>query len=368
MRNRANRRLREAREAAMASDAARSAQAYLATSLLPGLSSQKLAGKNQHDRTTLKKSSMPGSWPTGDCTSFLLLELPRELRDMIYDLVISANHNSTQTARFAVRVHQRPNSEQRTTLVAGEPALVRVSHQVGREFIEALERSAVPHHLYYTIMPEYKIERPQLVRGFFERTKQASRLVISVGLDEAAGDRPCLGPLGLNHNSFAQLRQDVEACTKVEDVVIEWLSPLHYEQVQFSSVSPCIHYRQHDLNDLTETVQRLPKLRRFLLIMHAHAVYGVKHADGAWEISDKYRINSQIRGFKELNARSQGFLSDMGIHATTFPRHQDRGGVVDVHQWRYWGFNASSDGETNKRLREGMQGALHTAIQGGAQG
>ncbi|KAK4897704.1 hypothetical protein LTR27_004476 [Elasticomyces elasticus] len=293
---------------------------------------------------------------------FLLLELPRELRDMIYDVVIATNLGGpAHWAHYAVRVFQRPNAMQQTTQVNGNAQLLGVSRQIAQEFMEALNRSAAPHHLYYAIMPAQKMDGRELVRALFDRTKQARRLFISVGLSDAAGDKNFLGPLGLNHTKFKQLRHDVEHCTNVEDLVFEWLSPLHGVAKQFSSDPYDTNNRKDDLSRLIESAQRLPKLQRYLLLVHQHGSYGSRDADGTW-VTEQFALeglHAPGQRFRWIDDTTLGLLTEMVVRLDKFPSYQDRGGRVIISDWKFWGFDNELRNVTIGRSYRGRRGGLY---------
>ncbi|KAK5682077.1 hypothetical protein LTR17_027385 [Elasticomyces elasticus] len=293
---------------------------------------------------------------------FLLLELPRELRDMIYDVAIATNLGGpAQWAHYAVRVFQRPNAMQQTTQVNGNAQLLGVSRQIAQEFMEALNRSGAPHHLYYAIMPAQKTDGRELVRALFDRTKQARRLFISVGLSDAASDKNILGPLGLNHTKFTQLRRDVEQCTNVKDLVVEWLSPLHRVAVQFSSDPYDTNNRKDDLNRLIESAQQLPKLQRYLLLVHQHGSYGSRDADGTW-VTEQFALeglHAPGQRFRWIDDTTLGLLTEMVVRLDKFPPYQDRGGRVVISDWKFWGFDNEIRDVTIGRSYGGRRGGLY---------
>ncbi|KAK5744055.1 hypothetical protein LTR17_002393 [Elasticomyces elasticus] len=291
----------------------------------------------------------------------LLLELPRELRDIIYALVIDANLEDSANVHYAVRIFHRPGLKKQTTQVNGTPKLIGVSHQVAREFVEALGRSTAPYHLYYAIMPGIETPRTELVRAFFNRTKQSSRLFVSVGLPNAAGDKHCLGPLGLNDMSFRQLRHDVQRCTNVKDIVVEWLSPLHGTTIEFCSDRSDIHHRQRDLDRLIGAVRGLPKLCRYLLVVHEHATYGSKLDNGEWKTS-YFKVEAErtrVNRFRHMNDVTNNFLTDMVVRHDKFPPHQDRGGVVKVNEMNFWGFDRGMHAGFIGGSQAGAHGGLY---------
>ncbi|KAK3621374.1 hypothetical protein LTR56_022838 [Elasticomyces elasticus] len=293
---------------------------------------------------------------------FLLLELPRELRDMIYGVVIATNLGGpAQWAHYAVRVFQRPNDMQQTTQVNGNAKLLGVSRQIAQEFMEALNRSAAPHHLYYAIMPAQKMDGRELVRALFDRTKQARRLFISVGLLDRAGDKHFLGPLGLNHTKFTQLRHDIDHCTNVEDLVVEWLSPLHRVVKQFSSDPYDTKSRKDDLSRLIESAQRLPKLQRYVLLVHQHGSYGSRDADGTW-VTEQFaleNLHAPGQRFRWIDDMTSGLLTNMVVRLDKFPPHQDRGGRVIISDWKFWGFDNDLRDVTIGRSYGGRRGGLY---------
>ncbi|KAK4938087.1 hypothetical protein LTR10_021408 [Elasticomyces elasticus] len=293
---------------------------------------------------------------------FLLLELPRELRDMIYDVVIATNLGGpAQWAHYAVRVFQRPTDMQQTTQVNGNAKLLGVSRQIAREFMEALERSAAPHHLYYAITPAQKMDGRELVRALFDRTKQARRLFISVGLLDAAGDKHFLGPLGLDPTKSTQLRHDIDHCTNVEDLVVEWLSPLHRVVAQFSSDPYDTNNRKDDLSRLIQSAQRLPKLQRYVLLVHQHGSYGSRDADGTW-VTERFaleNLHAPGQRYRWIDDRTSGLLTDMVVRLDKFPPYQDRGGRVVISDWRFWGFDNEIRDVTIGRSYGGRRGGLY---------
>ncbi|KAK3111551.1 hypothetical protein LTR53_013092 [Teratosphaeriaceae sp. CCFEE 6253] len=112
--------------------------------------------------------------------------LPRELRDKFYDTVVAADFGLTDGAasrqRFVTLV---PEAGRHVvpTLVKGRVALAAVSRVFSAGILEALRRSAVPHHVHLTSTPTNRSGRSRAVAdlvGLFRTMPHVSHLFVSM--------------------------------------------------------------------------------------------------------------------------------------------------------------------------------------------
>ena len=292
------------------------------------------------DRSSIKLVSTKRGQP------FPFFRLPRELRDIVYDLAIFAQPGHSKRSGYIFKTLQDPRTRRVITCIDGNPAYIAVSHQYASEFVEALQRAGTPHHLYLTLARTFRDEprlQPAEVGRYFRSSCQATRIFLSVGLvanmKERCSSNPSIAKSCIrNVAGVKHLMQGLRSNENIEGLVVEWASCLHGEVTQTIARNPFnLDARQDLLDEMARMAEGLPKMRRYLLVVHQDAVYAAKQPDGSWRyeaVTLHYPGESER---EEVIAWERGpamrFLKDMGVQADRFPVHQDLGAFV----WRYGG-------------------------------
>jgi len=268
---------------------------------------------------------------------FRFLDLPRELRDKVYDLVVLAKPKkaaSDSCSSFTIRQLQEPRNVSHTvvTRLKGRPSLSVVSQQVQREFMDTLRRRNAPHHLYLTTnflstgRMDCHSDALAELRGL-----RARRLFISFGLQLNDQWGYSLGEDGqrsvIAGAYFKQVLRSLRCCTDVTDLVVDWTSALHVNTVRCEGTQ---NHKPLILYMLRKTVETLPKLRQYAIIVHRDAVYASKGEGQHWYQGEYKHYQDGGFQFRTKAPELTELLQELDVGNDNFPAHQDRGAAVRI--------------------------------------
>ncbi|KAK4550190.1 hypothetical protein LTR36_003157 [Oleoguttula mirabilis] len=271
---------------------------------------------------------------------FRFLDMPRELRDETYDLVVMSQVRETASVDRAgltvvVLQHCDHNSTHSVcTRVRGSPALSLANRQLAQEFLETLRRHNSPFHVYLMVdflhaekmrahsaaLAEVRSAKPRRVFlsfGFFGLHRYAVRS--NHVRDEAQRSM-------IASTYFQQVLRSIRSYTHVTALVIEWASILHQGRLPAPDYRACRETRPPKLlilNELMGAAEGLPKLKRYAIMVHQDAVYASRKEGEKW-------YQGQFVRHKGRDLRSAGddlpeFLEQMDIGPENFPSYQDHG-------------------------------------------
>ena len=221
-----------------------------------------------------------------------LLNLPRELRDSIYEVILTGT-NISQQVEYNQRdfFQQGPGGSE--YLISSQPTLrnhnktaklhsmVSVSKQISREFLEAVQRR-VPVHLQYSTkdrgwwyMARY-IERPMKIRAqeLCKRVPSTAHMSVNSTFYSFAHERQLFrGPEDLQRDflkqeSFKNLARVLSVCKETTHVAFHCTLHVRGEDNSADSNRLPEPWNCKTIHDYLQTaVESMPKLLRYSLVV-----------------------------------------------------------------------------------------------------